>query len=171
MKVLIVSDIHGNFECMKKVIQNDTSFDKLLILGDVLSGPKSSGYNPKQLALFLNLYKDKILAVRGNCDYDISPLDFSIDHSFLLVPIDDKLFLMTHGNYYFPSHPPEGVDFDVFLYGHSHVSTVDKMNDKIYLNPGSISNPRRGVRSYLVYEDGEFQLKSVDDNKVLRKIK
>ena len=31
MKVLIVSDIHGNFECMKKVIQNDSSFDKLLI--------------------------------------------------------------------------------------------------------------------------------------------
>ena len=171
MKVLIVSDIHGNFECMKKVIQDNSSFDKLLILGDILSGPRNSGYDQKQLASFLNLFKDKIFAVRGNCDYNIEPLEFSADHSFLLVPIDNKLFLLTHGNYYFPSHPPEDVDFDVFLYGHSHVSMVDKMNGKLYLNPGSVSNPRRGVRSYILYEDGEFQFKSVDDNKVLMKIK
>lgn len=171
MKVLIVSDIHGNFECMKKVIENDSSFDKLLILGDILYGPKTSGYNPEQLALFLNIFKDKIIAVRGNCDYDVSLLEFSADHSFLLVPIDNQLFLMTHGQHYFPSHTPDGVDFDVFLYGHSHVAKFDKMYDKLYLNPGSVSNPRRGVRSYLVYEDGEFQLKSVDENKVLKKIK
>ena len=171
MKVLIVSDIHGNFECMKKVIENDSSFDKLLILGDILYGPNLNGYNPEQLAMFLNLFKDKIIAVRGNCDSTVDTLNFPVGDSYLLVPIDGKNMLMTHGNHYFPSHTPDGVDFDVFLYGHSHVAKFDKMYDKLYLNPGSISNPRRGVRSYLVYEDGEFTLKAVDENKVLKKIK
>ena len=103
MKVLIVSDIHGNFECMKKVIENDSSFDKLLILGDILYGPNLSGYNPEQLAMFLNLFKDKIIAVRGNCDSTVDILNFPVGATYLLIPIDGKNILMTHGNYYFPS--------------------------------------------------------------------
>ena len=170
MRVLIVSDIHGSFECMKKVIQNDSSFDRLLLLGDILSGPHRDGYSPDQLALFLNLYKDKILAVKGNCDYDVSSLEFPVDKAYLLIPIDGMKVLMTHGHWYYPSSPPD-VDFDVFLSGHSHTSSMKREGDKLFLNPGSISNPRGGVKSYILYEDGEFQLKSVEENKVLRKIK
>lgn len=172
MRVLIVSDIHGNFECMKKVIQNDSSFDKLLILGDILSGPRRSGCDYEQLALFLNLFKDKILAVRGNCDYDVSLLEFPVDKLYMLVPIDGMKVVMTHGHHYFKSHPPEGVDFDVFLSGHSHVPSMEPIGEKLYLNPGSISNPRgTSGKSYILYEDGEFSLKSVESNKVLRKVK
>ena len=100
MKVLIVSDIHGNFDNMKKVIQNNSSFDKMLILGDILSGYNRDGYNPIQLASFLNIYKDKIIAVRGNCDFDSSELEFPVDKYYITVPIDDKLFLLTHGHRY-----------------------------------------------------------------------
>ena len=171
MKVLIVSDIHGNFESMKKVIQNDSSFDKMLILGDILYGPRNSGYNPEQLALFLNLFKDKIIAVKGNCDYDTSALEFPVNSAYIMIPMDGMKVVMTHGHYYFKSHPPD-VDFDVFLSGHSHVSSMERMGDKLYLNPGSTSNPRgASSKSYILYEDGEFQLKSVDSNKVLRKVK
>ena len=56
MRVLIVSDIHGNFDNMRKVIENNPSFDKLLLLGDILVGPNTYGYNPEQLALFLNIF-------------------------------------------------------------------------------------------------------------------
>lgn len=172
MRVLIVSDIHGNFECMKKVIQNDSSFDKLLILGDILSGPRGSEKDSKQLAMFLNLFKDKILAVRGNCDYDLDSLEFPADKMYMLIPMDGMKVVMTHGHRYFKSHPPEGVDFDIFLSGHSHVPSMEPIRDKLYLNPGSVSYPRgTSGKSYILYEDGEFSLKSVENNKVLRKIK
>ena len=171
MKILIVSDIHGNFECMKKVLQNNSSFDKMFILGDILYGTAFSEINPDQLALLLNLYKDKIIAVRGNCDYHIDDLEFSADKSFILYPADGHNFLLTHGHHFFPSHPPEGIDFDVFLSGHSHVASLERIGDKLYLNPGSISHPRRGVKSYIFYEDGEFQLKDVENNEILEKIK
>ena len=55
MKILIVSDIHGNYNNMKKVLQNDSSFDYLFLLGDLLSGPDITGYNPEKLANLLNI--------------------------------------------------------------------------------------------------------------------
>lgn len=171
MKVLIVSDIHGNFINMKKVIQNDSSFDKLLILGDILSGPSREGYDPKQLALFLNLFKDKIISVNGNCDFSNELLEFSNKHSFLTIPIDDKIFFMTHGHIYNFRRLPD-LDYDVFLQGHTHVPVMDVVDGKIYLNPGSITLPRgNSKKSYILYDNGEFQLKDLEENKILKRIK
>ena len=172
MKVLIVSDIHGNFKNMKKVIQNNSSFDRLLILGDILSGPSIDGYDPKQLALFLNLYKDKIISVRGNCDnFHMDTLDFFVDKSFLTLSIDSKLFFLTHGHLYNPTHLPD-LPFDVFLSGHTHVPMMEKVDGRLFLNPGSITSPRGGsLKSYIFYEEGEFFLKDVDENKVLKKLR
>ena len=36
MKILIMSDIHGDYENLNKVLKNE-SFDKLIILGDLFS--------------------------------------------------------------------------------------------------------------------------------------
>ena len=38
MKVLIVSDIHGGYNNMKKVLEDNPEFDLFLILGDILYG-------------------------------------------------------------------------------------------------------------------------------------
>ena len=41
MKYLIISDIHGSTLNLKKVLENE-SFDKLLLLGDILPhGPRN----------------------------------------------------------------------------------------------------------------------------------
>ena len=170
MRVLIVSDIHGNFDNMRKVIENNPSFDKLLLLGDILVGPNTYGYNPEQLALFLNIYKDKIIAVKGNNDWDSHLLEFPVDKNYILFPIDGKLCLLTHGHIYNRSNLPN-IDFDVFIQGHSHVPRMDKVDNKLYLNPGSITLPRGGSdKTYILYEDGMFFLKTLD-NKILKKFK
>ena len=36
MKLLIVSDIHGDFKSLEKVLKNE-SFDRLVVLGDLFS--------------------------------------------------------------------------------------------------------------------------------------
>ena len=56
MKILIVSDIHGNYENMKKVLENEKTFDIFFLLGDVLYGPEIEGYNTDKLADLLNEY-------------------------------------------------------------------------------------------------------------------
>ena len=168
MKALIVSDIHGNYLNMKKVLDDNPSFDYLLLLGDILSGPYLEGYDPEKLANLLNQYKQKIIAVRGNCDWDVSDLDFSVDNYYIIVPVDGKLFLMTHGHYYNRYSLPN-VEFDVLLNGHTHVPVMDK-SDKLYLNPGSITLPRGGsIKSYIYYEDGVFYLMDLRENIVIKK--
>ena len=172
MKALIVSDIHGNFDNMKKVFENDPSFDHLLLIGDILDGPDREGYNPEKLAELLNVYKDKIIAVKGNCDYeyDTRLLKFSVDKLYATISMDDKKFLMTHGHYYYRDHLPE-VPYDILLTGHTHVPILERDNRKIIINPGSISLPRRGsTKSYVVYEDWVFSLKDLDNNKVIERI-
>ena len=113
MKALIVSDIHGNFDNMKKVFENDPSFDHLLLIGDILDGPDREGYNPEKLAELLNVYKDKIIAVKGNCDYeyDTRLLKFSVEKLYATISMDDKKFLMTHGHYYYRDHLIYDIDY------------------------------------------------------------
>ena len=166
MKVLIVSDIHGNYNNLNKVINDNKGFDYLLILGDILSS-----YCGNNIIDLLNSYNAKIIAVRGNCDnMNIEKLDFSLENYFVVTPIDNKLFFLTHGHLY-DRHSDLGVDYDVYLQGHTHVPMMIEENNKLYLNPGSITLPRGGsIKSYILYESGVFYLKSVDDNTVIKKV-
>ena len=166
MKVLIVSDIHGNYNNLDKVINDNKDFDYLLILGDILSS-----YCGDDIINLLNSYNTKIIAVRGNCDnMNIEKLDFSLENYFIVTPIDNKLFFLTHGHLY-DRHSDLGVDYDVYIQGHTHVPMMIEENNKLYLNPGSITLPRGGsIKSYILYESGVFYLKSVDDNTVIKKV-
>ena len=77
MRILIASDIHGDYDCAKKMIDAflKNECDEMLILGDILyHGPRNdlpAGYNPKMVIELLNGYKDKITAVRGTCDAEV----------------------------------------------------------------------------------------------------
>ena len=65
MRVLIVSDIHGFNSYMEKLLDIivNTKPDKIVLLGDIK-------YNYLQTDILnkLCLFKDKIIAVKGNCD-------------------------------------------------------------------------------------------------------
>ena len=92
MKILIVSDVHGNYLNMKKVLEQEPIFDYFFLLGDVLSGPDIDGYNPDQLAELLNQYSNKIFYVRGNCDhYRMDLLDFYMEKDYVKYEVDSAL--------------------------------------------------------------------------------
>ena len=102
MKCMIVSDIHGSLNDLKCVldIYEEENMDKLILLGDLLyHGPRNplpEGYNPKEVAILLNQYKDKIVAVRSNCDaegVDQMVLDFPMRADYAELYIDDHRFL------------------------------------------------------------------------------
>lgn len=167
MKVLIVSDIHGGYQNIKKVIDDNPDFDLLLILGDTLFG----GDNSLEISKLLNKYTNKIISVCGNCDSytNNGMLEFFDDKLYVTVPIDGKLVFITHGHIYNKYNIPN-LPYDVYIQGHTHVPIME-YGDKLYLNPGSITRPRGGsVKSYIFYENGEFMLKSVDDNKIIKRI-
>lgn len=45
------------------------------------------------------------------------------------------------------------LDADIIVYGHSHVGNEEHINNKIIINPGSISQPRDGLApSFMIIE-------------------
>ncbi|MBQ7821678.1 MAG: phosphodiesterase [Clostridia bacterium] len=174
MKIMIASDIHGSAKYAKMLINSfeSTKCDKLLLLGDILyHGPRNDlpeGYAPKEVIALLNPLKDKILAVRGNCDTEVDQmvLDFPILADYAILSLDKRTVYATHGHNYNPDNPPPLAKGDILLCGHTHVTKVQEYDGFTYINPGSVSIPKEDTpRGYIILENGVFTFYDLDGNK------
>lgn len=171
MKLLIASDIHGSALFCRQLLDRVEAEnpDKLLLLGDLLyHGPRNDlpqGYRPKEVITMLSGLKDRILAVRGNCEAEVDqmvlPFPCLADFSQLLV--DGKTFYLTHGHHANPQNLPPLPKGSVFLFGHTHVKLDEEVAGIRCLNPGSVSIPKDGSHSYLIYEDGNFSFRIMEE--------
>ncbi|MCI5773424.1 MAG: phosphodiesterase [Erysipelotrichaceae bacterium] len=163
MKYLVISDIHGAKEgalCAIEAFQLHHC-DMIICLGDILyHGPRNdlpASYAPKEVIKLLNPLKDKIIAVRGNCDAEVDQmvLDFPILADYNILYINDIKFFLTHGHHYGPQNEPCLNPEDYLLSGHTHIPTVD---DHL-LNPGSISLAKNGhPNSYGIIDEDSFKI-------------
>jgi hypothetical protein len=177
MKLMFISDIHGSYSCLKKVIDifEEEKPDKLIILGDILyHGPRNplpEGHNPKEVVKLLNQYKDKIIAVRGNCDAEVDQmvLEFNIMETYTQLFVDNRCFFLTHGHHFDKEHLPKLNQGDVLIYGHYHVPMLEEVNGIHIVNPSSISLPKQGEKSYCIYENNEFIIYSLEKKPLFRK--
>jgi len=176
MKLLIASDIHGDLDSAKAVFNayEKEKCDKVLLLGDLLyHGPRNdlpSTYNPKAVIALLNENKEKILAVRGNCDTEVDQmvLDFPILADYALLSLDGLTVFATHGHHHNTQTPPPLAKGDILLHGHTHVLKSEQFgNGNYYLNPGSVALPKEGnPRTYMIYENKRFTVLNLDGDEV-----
>ena len=172
MKLLICSDIHGSLKGARAVTDafEREGCDKILALGDLLyHGPRNDlpeEYNPKAVISLLNSYKDKILAVRGNCDTEVDQmvLEFPILADYAYLNIDGKVIFATHGHKFGKDNPPPLNKGEALLCGHTHIAVAERLGeDNLYLNPGSVSIPKCEYGpTYAVLENARFTLKRLD---------
>ena len=166
MKLMIASDIHGSaFWCGKlmEAVEREQP-QKLILLGDLLyHGPRNDlprDYAPKKVIEMLSAQKHRILAVRGNCEAEVDQmvLPFPCMADYALLEADGLQLYMTHGHLWNPDKLPPLTVGSVFLSGHTHVK-MDEVRDGIRcVNPGSVSIPKDGSHSCLVYENGTFRI-------------
>lgn len=159
MKYLVVSDIHGvkaYISELERIIKLELS-DKIVILGDILSNSSDDYY----LAELLNLYKDKIIGIRGNNDtfYTEKLLDFKLN-DYYIERINNKNFFFTHGHLLY-SFDLNNVDY--IIMGHTHESGESNFNGIKIVNPGSISLPRDFKHTYMIISD-KIYIKDLDQN-------
>ena len=164
MKLVIASDIHGSARWCRALLDlvEKEQPQKLILLGDLLyHGPRNDlpeGYAPKQVIPMLSRLADRILAVRGNCEAEVDqmvlPFPCMADYAQLLV--DGKTFYLTHGHHESPDQLPPLEPGSIFLSGHTHVKRDEIIGGIRCLNPGSVSIPKDGSHSCLIYEDGAF---------------
>ena len=172
MKLLIASDIHGSAYWCRKLLEvyQQEQPDKLVLLGDILyHGPRNDlprEYAPKAVIALLSPLAEKILCVRGNCEAEVDqmvlPFPCMAPYSQLLV--EDKTFYLTHGHHENPRNLPRLNPGDVFLYGHTHVKEDILVEGVRCLNPGSVSIPKDGSHSCLVYDNGEFSFRILEED-------
>ena len=164
MKLIIASDIHGSAYWCGKLVEliEAEQPDKLILLGDLLyHGPRNDlpkDYAPKQVIPMLSTYKDIILAVRGNCEAEVDQmvLPFPCMADFSQLYMDGTTLYLTHGHHHNPDSLPPLPEGSVFLSGHTHVKIDEMRNGIRCLNPGSVSIPKDGSHSCLIYGDGKF---------------
>lgn len=179
MKLLIASDIHGSAQYAELFLSavDRENPDRILLLGDLLyHGPRNAlpqDYDTKRTMEILNSLKDRITAVRGNCDSEVDQmvLQFPLMNTYELIEADGLRLFATHGHVYSPGNPPPFVEMDVLLNGHTHISALTKLEDYYYINPGSTSIPKGGTdHSYMVYESRSFTLKALEDGRTLDRL-
>jgi len=173
MKLLVASDIHGSLSAARHVVEafEKEQADYLVFLGDAMyHGPRNplpDEYAPAKVAELLNTVKEKVIAVRGNCDSEVDQmlLDFPIMAEYQNIPfVNGKLFA-THGHIFEPATIPASVNRgDIFAFGHIHVPILE-MNEAgiLVLNPGSAALPKEDhPPTYAVISDDKIEIKTFD---------
>ena len=171
MKLMIASDIHGSAYYCRKLLEayDREKAGRMIILGDRLyHGPRNDlpkEYAPKEVIAMLNLMKNDICAVRGNCEAEVDQmvLDFPVMADYALILYGERNLYATHGHIYNENNLPPLKNGDILIHGHTHVLKAEKREDYTLLNPGSVSIPKEGnPPSYAILEDGLFTIKGFD---------
>ncbi len=131
MKILIVSDSHGNDEILRELYKMYPNMDYYLHAGD------------SQSSLMAIYPFDSVL---GNCDF----YDFDLVRK---ISTPKGYLLMRH----YPKYSKEEIkDVKFFIHGHTHVARVIKENELYVICPGSVSLPRDGTNgTYMIIEINE----------------
>lgn len=147
MKILLISDVHGDFAKMERIMEENSDCDKSIFLGDF----QTDIYVEQELASRFDY------VIRGNND------NYGISENNLLIELDGVKIFMTHGDKYFSMF--SYVDKDklavdaklngatLALHGHDHKSSISEHNGVTVFNPGSPSYPRFGAgKTYGIIE-------------------
>ncbi len=148
MRVLVVSDTHGNHKNLAQVLELERPYDMVIHLGDIEGGEeelKAAAGCP-------------VAAVRGNNDY------FSDLPQEMEIEVAGKKLLITHGHYYYVVAGVEhllkealGRGVDIVMYGHTHRPLLRREGGIVIANPGSLAYPRQDGHepTYLIMEVNE----------------
>ena len=151
-----------------------TKATRLILLGDLLyHGPRNDlprEYNPKQTYALLNILKESIICVKGNCDTEVDQmvLDFPIlsDYSSLFLDeLGGKMIYISHGHH----QKPPLKQGDILVSGHTHIPMATEQDGIFLVNPGSVAIPKGGFPpSYCIYKDKTFTIRDFDDNTLMK---
>jgi len=179
MKLMFISDLHGSAYYAKKLkaIYEKENPDKIVSVGDLLyHGPRNDfpkDYNTKEVTAILNSLKDKIIAVRGNCDSEVDQmvLEFPMMADYVVINADEINMFVTHGHLYDPDNLPKTAENGVFISGHIHIPVAEKKGNTVILNPGSSSLPKEdNIPSYMLYENGKFKIIGIETGEIIKEL-
>lgn len=137
MKILIISDIHGNFKKLIK-IKKIEDFDVLIFAGDGTDDIENFSLAYSEIPCYL---------VKGNVD--IMDFENPID---LKIELESYRFFISHGHYYSVKNGYEKIvkkaleeSVDICIFGHTHMKFHAKYSGIDFINPGSLYEGDYGI--------------------------
>lgn len=150
MKYLVVSDNHGDRNVLVQLANFwQGKVDGMFHCGDSELDPTDELWQ-------------KYIVVRGNCDYHPQ-----FDNECVINLDEDRIYL-THGHLFNVNMGLTDLSFSardkkatLCFYGHTHKLAAEMEQDILFLNPGSISQPRgqyRHLKTYAIIETSKEQI-------------
>ena len=140
MRILVLSDAHGNINAIKRAIENEPSATKIFYLGDG---------SAEMLTLSKSYPQKDFIIVKGNNDVGAIPEIFT-GH------IGGVKTIATHGHRQYVKYNLDRLYFlaleneaKIVLYGHTHNPDITYSNGIYFLNPGCLFGINK---SYMVID-------------------
>lgn len=140
MKILLVSDSHGDDESLRRIANKHNNCDLYIHLGDSQSSP--------------DLIRP-FVSVRGNCDYYSSKF---MNHLDLNSPYG-KIYCEHIPYYQMNISRLKNDGYKIYLCGHTHRREDIEVEGIRIINPGSIKYPRDGQEGYAIIDINEKSVK------------
>lgn len=173
MKILLISDIHGNLVALREILRVTGKYDRVICLGDL------AGYLPfvNEVIELVSSF-DHLVCIKGNHDEvllneTLSTKSYNADLAIhyqrtvitdsnknylselpekLKMDMDGRAFFIFHGaphdplNGREPFWEKEQLSSGIYLFGHSHKPFIrtDREQDWMVINPGSVGFSRDG---------------------------
>jgi len=142
MKLLVISDTHGDYTLALEAHSLSEPVDIIVHLGDGMSDAE----------MLRDHSGADVVCVAGNCDLGSgAPRE-------LLWECDGKRILLTHGDAYRVKFGLERLKLralevraDLVLFGHSHIATQENYSNILFLNPGTMMNTAPDKSYAIVY--------------------
>lgn len=149
-KIIIMSDTHGDFDEMSRVIARERPFDIFIHCGDLCG---VEGMLESRLSDCI------VHLVRGNCDFNLDLPPLKEYH------IGRLKVVQVHGNRERAEYDVSRLFYmakereaDIVLFGHTHTPTFIQEQGVTILNPGSLIRPRQADRT------GTYVVMTTDKN-------
>ncbi len=139
MKLVVFSDAHGYKAIVQRILDFNIDADYFISLGD------------SELRLDY-LVDNDIIPIKGNY-----PMDAGLAYEKDIIIAGKKIFL-THGHKYGVHRGLKNLakyciseNFDISMYGHTHIASLVKIGSVTFVNPGSCARSRNELPpTYLI---------------------
>ena len=129
MRILVVSDTHGDFSSLSRAVAAQPKAEVIIHCGD--------GY--EQYLFLKETQADKtVIGVRGNCDWTAKLPNTET------VQVAGKTIFITHGHLYNAKftfmnmiYTARDEKADILLFGHTHQAVTEYYDGLYLMNPGS----------------------------------
>lgn len=146
MKLVILSDTHGNYPLAIRAIESAGNIDGIIHLGDEIDDAR----------MIETVLERKVVMIPGNCDL------LATEPRDLIATYEGVRILMTHGDRYgvkagLATLQKKAAESSVrvVLYGHSHRAHHVQVGGVLFINPGCLNyNCRTNSFATLSIENG-----------------